>query len=228
MPNSHVPANGSQSPADEPGIPTPSITADIEVSNRDLMLALTGPGSTRIAALERHCGVSAGVRGDVIRLQGHPLAVQAAERVLAELMRTVGVTPPARGGVENIRAGPRSPRCDAVTGAAFDRDPGRGGAGRCAVLDTTSGHQTHDIVFGVGPAGTSRPGDGDGGRALASQRVSASFNWAAVEAGSCGFCRGTPPTGGSLPDRYDASICRPAVRRSARHESRRWRSRSRT
>jgi phosphate starvation-inducible protein PhoH and related proteins len=162
MPNSNVPANGSQSPADDPGVPTPSMTADIEVSNRDLLLALTGPGSTRIAALERHCGVSAGVRGEVIRLQGHPLAVQAAERVLAELMRTVGSGTPLREeDIENsIRVMRDHP--DVTLSQVLQPIAITAGAGRqitprgLAQKNYVQAIQTHDIVFGVGPAGTGK------------------------------------------------------------------------
>jgi phosphate starvation-inducible protein PhoH and related proteins len=160
MPNSHVPANGSQSPVDEHA--AAPITTDIEVSDRDLLMALTGPGSSRITSLERHLGVSAGVRGDVIRLQGAPGAVRAAERVLAELLRTVsgGATLSEEDIDNSIRMMRDHP--DVALNQVLQPIVITAGAGRqvtprgMAQKNYVQAIQTHDIVFGVGPAGTGK------------------------------------------------------------------------
>jgi phosphate starvation-inducible PhoH-like protein len=66
-----------------------SITADVEVPGTDLLLTLTGANSERLAVLERQAGVSAGLRGNTIRLQGPAARVRLAERVLTELIDVI-------------------------------------------------------------------------------------------------------------------------------------------
>src|SRR5687768_6248066 len=70
------------------------ISADIEVADRELLVQLTGASANRLALLERLCGLSIGLRGDTIRLQGAPANVFLAERVLSELVELV------RGGLQ--------------------------------------------------------------------------------------------------------------------------------
>jgi phosphate starvation-inducible PhoH-like protein len=162
MPNSQAPSNGPRSPQSTEVAAVTPITADIEVSDRDLLLALTGPTATRIAALERHCRVSAGVRGNVIRLHGAPDDVRAAERVLAELMRTTsGGTALTEDDIDNsirvMRDHPEVELAQVMQPIAITAERGRQITPRgMAQKNYVQAIQSHDIVFGVGPAGTGK------------------------------------------------------------------------
>ncbi len=143
--------------------PTPELTtADVEVADRDLLMALTGPSGQRLSLLERQCGLTAGLRGDVIRLRGPYAAVCLAERVLLELIRVVGEGIPVREGdlessIRLLRDHPDVNLAEVfqplvVTAANGRQITPRGLAQRHYVQSI----EAHDIVFGVGPAGTGK------------------------------------------------------------------------
>jgi phosphate starvation-inducible PhoH-like protein len=137
-------------------------TADVEVADRDLLMALTGAGGQRLSLLERQLGLTAGLRGDVIRLRGPYAAVCLAERVLLELIRVVREGIPVREGdlESSIRLLRDHPDLDlaevfqpVVVSAANGRQiTPRGLAQRHYVQAI----EHNDIVFGVGPAGTGK------------------------------------------------------------------------
>ncbi len=61
-------------------------TADVEVTDPDLLLRLAGPGGEHLRVLERELGVAVGLRGDTLRLQGDAEDVAMVERVVGELL----------------------------------------------------------------------------------------------------------------------------------------------
>src|SRR5688500_17068321 len=143
--------------------PTPELTtADVEVADRDLLMAMTGPSGQRLSLLERQCGLEVGLRGDVIRLRGPYAAVCLAERVLLELIRVVGEGIPVREGdlessIRLLRDHPDVKLAEVfqplvVTAANGRQITPRGLAQRHYVQSI----EAHDIVFGVGPAGTGK------------------------------------------------------------------------
>jgi phosphate starvation-inducible PhoH-like protein len=143
--------------------PTPELTtADVEVADRDLLMAMTGPSGQRLSLLERQCGLEVGLRGDVIRLRGPYAAVCLAERVLLELIRVVGEGIPVREGdlessIRLLRDHPDVNLAEVfqplvVTAANGRQITPRGLAQRHYVQSI----EAHDIVFGVGPAGTGK------------------------------------------------------------------------
>src|SRR5688500_13631626 len=73
--------HGSPSPGD--GEP---VTTDIEVTDHDVLLRLTGPGGAHLRILEKELGLTAGLRGHTVRLAGAGAAVELGERVVAELL----------------------------------------------------------------------------------------------------------------------------------------------
>jgi len=158
MANSDAPAPSSSAPATA----APLVTADVEVADRELLLALTGPSGSRLSLLERHCGVSAGQRGEVIRLQGSERAVRLAERVLTELVLA------ARSGAfsreEELESGirvlcdhPQAKLSEVLAPIVVSAAGGRQITPRgLAQKNYVQAIQTHDIVFGVGPAGTGK------------------------------------------------------------------------
>jgi phosphate starvation-inducible PhoH-like protein len=139
-----------------------AVTAEVEIADPEVLLALSGPGNGRLAALERACGIGAGVRGRTVRLSGDAAAVQLAERVLGELVDAIAAGASVGqgdipGSVELLRRHPEMRLRDIfrhviVTGADGREITPRGLAQKHYVQTI----QTHDVVFGVGPAGTGK------------------------------------------------------------------------
>jgi phosphate starvation-inducible protein PhoH and related proteins len=138
-------------------------TAEVEVSDRDLLMAISGPSGQRLSLLERKAGlVGAGLRGDVIKLRGSRAAVNLAERVLLELIRLF------REGIavreEDIEASIRLLRDHPEANLAEVFQPvvvTAGGSRQITPRGIAQRHyvqsiEAHDIVFGVGPAGTGK------------------------------------------------------------------------
>jgi phosphate starvation-inducible PhoH-like protein len=138
------------------------ISADIEVADRELLVQLTGASSNRLSLLERLIGLSIGLRGDTIRLQGAPEHVFLAERVLTELVELVRGGLALRDGdleasVRLLRDHPNVRLADVFRQVVITSESGakiapRGLAQRLYVQTI----EQNDIVFGVGPAGTGK------------------------------------------------------------------------
>jgi phosphate starvation-inducible protein PhoH and related proteins len=138
-------------------------TAEVEVSDRDLLMAISGPSGQRLSLLERKTGLTgAGLRGDVIKLRGPRAAVDLAERVLLELIRVVRAGVPVRE--EDIAASVRLLRDHPEVDLAEVSQPvvvSAGGSRQITPRGIAQRHyvhciETHDIVFGIGPAGTGK------------------------------------------------------------------------
>jgi phosphate starvation-inducible PhoH-like protein len=167
MPPTDAPVPGpAESSADASGAPDSelpdTLRADVEVTDPDVLLALTGPGATRLSIFERRIGLQAGTRGDVIHLQGPYEAVCLAQRVIAELMEVVRDGARLKDGdveaaIRLLRDHPEARLSDifqqvVVTAVGGRQITPRGLAQRFYVQEI----QAHDIVFGVGPAGTGK------------------------------------------------------------------------
>ena len=163
MPSPDVPSPAEPVPA-EPVVhdARAEVAADVEVTDRELLLGLTGPGGQRLQLIERLCGVQAGLRGQVVHLQGSTEAVWLAERALSELIAVLrtGTTLSDRdveASLRILRDHPDVKLADvfaplSVTAASGKQIGPRGIAQRFYVQAITG----HDIVFGVGPAGTGK------------------------------------------------------------------------
>jgi phosphate starvation-inducible PhoH-like protein len=138
------------------------VTADVEVEDRDLLLGLTGTGGARLAVIEQACGVIAGLRGDVIHLQGAYEAVCLAERALTEVLSVLraGIEVSERdleSSVRILRAHPSAKLLDIFAPLTVNATAGRQISPRgLAQRHYVQAIQTHDVVFGVGPAGTGK------------------------------------------------------------------------
>ena len=71
-----------------------------------VLLELTGPSASRLTPLERACHLSAGLRGQTIRLRGSAAAVALAERALTEMMDVI------YGGRRRCATPTSRPPCD--------------------------------------------------------------------------------------------------------------------
>jgi phosphate starvation-inducible PhoH-like protein len=136
-------------------------TADVEVSDPELLLKLTGPGSAHIRALEAEFDVDVGLRGNTIRLQGEAAEVAHVERVLSELLdvlpsRTLGEAE-IRRAARTLRAHPelklRELFEDVVLTTSDRKIVAPKGVAQQRYIQAM---RDYDIVFGIGPAGTGK------------------------------------------------------------------------
>jgi phosphate starvation-inducible protein PhoH and related proteins len=137
-------------------------SSELEVDDTEVLLALAGHGSEKLRALARETGVSVGLRGNTILLEGNAVDVALAERFLAEaallLRQGVDVVP---GDVARaVRVLEREPHVqlrdmfdDAVQLGAGRRPVGPRGLAQKRYVESM---RTHDLTFGIGPAGTGK------------------------------------------------------------------------
>jgi phosphate starvation-inducible PhoH-like protein len=138
------------------------ISTEVEVADSGLLLALTGPGGANLKPLEKAFDIGAGLRGNTIRLVGPPKAVGMAERALAELLALV-----KRGShltqrdiersIDTLKRHPEVKLSDMLDDLVQVGSGKRGVAPKgVAQQEYVRAIRTHDVVFGVGPAGTGK------------------------------------------------------------------------
>ena len=138
------------------------ITADVEVTDNATLVALAGPGNEHLKAVGRALGIDAGVRGNTIRLAGAGDSVAVAERFLAEaaeLLRT-GTTLDASDYTRGLNALREDPTVtlrdlfeDVVLISGRRRPLNAKGIAQKRYIQSI---RTHDLTFGIGPAGTGK------------------------------------------------------------------------
>ncbi|MGB8329890.1 MAG: PhoH family protein [Polyangiales bacterium] len=137
------------------------VAADIEVADSGLLLKLTGPGGSNLRVLEAELGVAMGLRGSTIHIQGPNRDVELVERVLHELIdalqfRDLSSVEMARAA-RTLRAHPhmrlRALLDDVVLTTASRRIVSPKGVTQQTYIQAI---RSHDIVFGIGPAGTGK------------------------------------------------------------------------
>jgi phosphate starvation-inducible PhoH-like protein len=138
------------------------VTADVEVADPKVLLELTGPSASRLAALENACNLSAGLRGHTIRLRGSAAAVALAERALTEMLDVIGAGGSVRdsdiaAAVRLLRGNPDVKLRDIYQDVALTSAGGKTiGARGLAQKYYLQAIRDNDMVFGVGPAGTGK------------------------------------------------------------------------
>jgi phosphate starvation-inducible PhoH-like protein len=154
-------ANGKDDRA-APRAARASATAQLEIDDTAVLMALAGPRNDNLRALEQEASVTIGLRGNQIHLQGAPDEVAFAERVLAELVGSL-----RDGNVLNPNDVSRAARLlrehpglrlrdvfdDVVLVSARHRVIAPKGLAQKQYIEAIRGH---DVVFGVGPAGTGK------------------------------------------------------------------------
>jgi phosphate starvation-inducible PhoH-like protein len=140
------------------GAPT---IADVEVSDPELLLRLSGPSGAHLKALAEEFGVGLGMRGDTVRVQGAPGDVALMQRVLTELLtvmqrQNLDGNEIARAA-RTVRAHPdvrlRDLFDDVVITTASRRIISPKGLAQQAYVQAI---RSSDVVFGIGPAGTGK------------------------------------------------------------------------
>jgi phosphate starvation-inducible PhoH-like protein len=151
-------------PADQPRGSAKNVRAssELEVEDTEVLRALAGQDSEKLKALARETGVSVGLRGNTILLEGNAVDVALAERFLAEtaLLLRQGVDVASSDFARAIRALESEPHVqlrdmfdDAVQLGAGRRPVGPRGLAQKRYVESM---RTHDLTFGIGPAGTGK------------------------------------------------------------------------
>ena len=135
--------------------------ADVEVSDVDLLLRLTGPRGDFLRLIGDATGASMGMRGDTIRLQGTPEAVANGQRVLAELLGVLQSRDLSREEIgraaRSLTAHPEL-RLQDLYADVVVRTGGRRVVSPkgLAQQQYVAAIRQNDVVFGIGPAGTGK------------------------------------------------------------------------
>ena len=149
----------SISPGEKPNETTHR--ADVEVKDSSLLLRLSGPGGAHLHRLEGDSGVSLGLRGNIIQLRGTKEGVLTMQRVLKELLEALQREELNGGELEHaaktMRKNPNVSLGDFYQDAVLKTSSRR-------VIAPKGLHQQqyvhamreHDVVFGIGPAGTGK------------------------------------------------------------------------
>lgn len=142
--------------------PEGRVTSELEFDDARVLVALSGPRNENLPVLEREAKVDASVRGHTLLLAGSAVDVAIAERYL------VGAAALARQGVHvepaDIGRAVRLLRADASMQLSdmFDESialgPGRRPIGPRGLAQKryVEAVRSHDLTFGIGPAGTGK------------------------------------------------------------------------
>jgi phosphate starvation-inducible protein PhoH and related proteins len=137
-------------------------TSELEIDDRDVVVALCGAHDERLRALERELGIEAGLRGQTIFLRGPAEDVALAERYFAEaaeISRENIVVPTAdvTRALRMLRSEPtarlRDMFDDSVPVGSGRRPIGPRGLAQKRYVESI---RAHDLTFGIGPAGTGK------------------------------------------------------------------------
>ncbi|MDP3273984.1 MAG: PhoH family protein [Deltaproteobacteria bacterium] len=136
--------------------------AQVEINDPAVMMAITGARNDNLRALEQEASITIGMRGNQILLQGPADEVAFAERVLAELVSSLrdgnalGPNDVARAA-RLLREHPglrlKDVYDDVVLVSARHRVIAPKGLAQKKYIEAI---RSHDVVFGIGPAGTGK------------------------------------------------------------------------
>ena len=138
------------------------ITADVEVLDNATLVALTGTGNEHLKVLSKTLGVESGVRGNTIRLSGDADKVELAERFLTEAAHLIqtGTSLDSQDysrGLQSMRDDPttslRDLFEDVVLITARRRPITAKGLAQKRYIQAI---RSHDLTFGIVPAGTGK------------------------------------------------------------------------
>jgi phosphate starvation-inducible PhoH-like protein len=137
-------------------------SAQVQIDDHRLLVSLCGPRNEHLRLLEQEAGITIGQRGNQIHLQGAAEDVAFAERVIAELSSTLreGTEVAANDVVRAARMLREHPEMklrdvfnEVVLVSARHRVIAPKGVAQKRYLEVI---RDHDVVFGIGPAGTGK------------------------------------------------------------------------
>ncbi len=137
-------------------------TAKLEVNDPEVLMGLTGPRSASLFEVQKHSGAEVTLRGNVIRIHGAPEDVEVARRYLsdaAHLLREgieLGVSDVGHS-LRALRRDPNRSLLDLLDQVILVTSRKKPVAPKTAAQrDYIAAIRTHDLTFGVGPAGTGK------------------------------------------------------------------------
>ena len=140
---------------------SPTVCSELEIDDRDVFLSLVGPRNEKLKVLEQEANVAVGVRGNKVLLRGEAAGVALLERFLAEAasLSQEGVELQSSDMVRALRMLRGEPHVqlrdmfDEVALGTGRRSVGPRGFAQKRYVDAI---RTHDLPFGIGPAGTGK------------------------------------------------------------------------
>ena len=145
-------------PHEAPG----AVSASLEVSDPELLLRLTGPNAQNLRAIEKEYGVSAGTRGNTILLRGPAESVAEAERGIADILGMLQKKGHQMSDRDVVRAARTLKDNPEVRLSDYMDEPILQAPRKTIVPKGIAQHRyvqairQHDVVFGIGPAGTGK------------------------------------------------------------------------
>jgi phosphate starvation-inducible PhoH-like protein len=140
---------------------SPTVSSELEIDDRDVFLSLVGPRNEKLKVLEQEANVAVGVRGNKVLLRGDAADVALLERFLAQAasLSREGVELQSSDMVRALRMLRGDPHVqlrdmfDEVALGTGRRPVGPRGFAQKRYVDAI---RTHDLTFGIGPAGTGK------------------------------------------------------------------------
>jgi phosphate starvation-inducible PhoH-like protein len=137
-------------------------TAEVELIDQRTLMALAGPGNVNLKALEKTLGIEINSRGTVLRLGGPPDRVNLARRFFEQLQELIAEGIDLHGqdhprAILALQEDPTLHLRDIFGDVVLLNARGRGIKARgLAQKRYVHAMRTHDLVFGIGPAGTGK------------------------------------------------------------------------
>ncbi len=137
-------------------------TSEVEIDDSATLLALAGPRNERLKVIERELSIECGQRGNTIFLRGPAESVTLAERYFAEAaqLHRQGIQIAAHDVGRALKALEAEPRAslrdlfdETVTTGPGRRPIGPRGLAQKRYVEAI---RSHDLTFGIGPAGTGK------------------------------------------------------------------------
>ncbi len=137
-------------------------SANLEVDSTSVLQALSGPGGRVLGELARHSGAEVSLRGNVILLSGDEPDVLVAQRFLVDaaklVSRGVDIGPgDVARSLRSLRGNPEASLADLLDEAIVVSPRRRQVVPKTPVQrEYVEAIRTHDLTFGIGPAGTGK------------------------------------------------------------------------
>ena len=138
------------------------VSERFEVDNNSVLMQLSGPQSSLLAEVARQSGAEVSLRGNVIHFSGTAEDVRLAHRFVTDAAEMVGKgfelnTNDVAGSIRGLRADPHrslTELLDETIIVTSKRKPIRPKS--AAQQHYVEAIRTHDLTFGIGPAGTGK------------------------------------------------------------------------
>jgi phosphate starvation-inducible protein PhoH and related proteins len=139
-----------------------SFSANLEVESTAVLMALSGPQNSLLSEVARQSGAEVSLRGNVIYLTGEEPDVRIAQRYLRDAAGLVGKgfelnLNDIAGSIRSLRADPGHSLGELAEEAVLITPRKRAVVPKTPAQRTyVEAIKTHDLTFGIGPAGTGK------------------------------------------------------------------------